>query len=400
LRSSGANNALLILTHAKEWAGVFGFDVRSEEPLVLSRPPFRDAPAHLLAAPRPLRDGDDVRVAAQLEEKHGISLSPAAAHAALNTAAEAKPFDRVKEYLEAVRWDGTERLGTWPVRYLGVEGSDYARAVGRSWMISGVARTFVPGCKADHVLVLEGPQGIGKSSALQVLAGTEYFGDDVPAIGTKDAQQYLGALWVVELAEMDAATRAEASTLKRFLTTAVDRYRASYGRRTIPHGRRCIFAGTVNLDEYLRDETGGRRFWPVKVGSIDLQALERDRDQLWAEAVAAYRAGEPWHLTDGGIITQAVEEQAKRQESDSWEAAVSKWLKGQGGGFVTTADVLTKAIGMRLDQTDKRASNRAGAVMRRLGWTYGEGEAEVVVLGETESKRVRGWNEPQKDPMR
>ena len=247
-------------------------------------------------------------------------------------------------------------------------------------MISAVARTFKPGCKADHVLVLEGPQGSGKSTGLCVLAGEDYFGDDVPPVGSKDAQQYLGSLWIVELAEMDAATRAQTATLKRFLTTTIDRYRPPYGRRMIQHRRRCVFAGTVNKDEYLRDPTGGRRFWPVQCGRVDLNALARDRDQLWAEAVAAYRACAARHLEDAASTARAAAEQAKRLESDPWEDPIASYVNSHS--FVTTNDVLTQAIGMELKAIGKREKNRVGSIMRQLGWKYSEGDGEG---------RQRGW---------
>lgn len=381
-------NGTLALTHDPAWQGVLGFDERAECAVMLQPPPFPDAPVNLLRAPRTLVDSDDVRTVQWLEENHGISISDSQAHRALNAVAESSPFDRVREYLEDLQWDGATRLSTWASMFLGAADSEYSRAVARRWMISAVARTFQPGCKADHVLVLEGPQGIGKSTALETLAGgREHFADDVPAIGSKDAQQYLGALWIVELGEMEAATKTESALLKRFLTTTTDRYRPPYGRRMVLHERRCVFVGTVNLDEYLKDPTGGRRFWPLRCGAIDVEGLAVARDQLWAEAVAVYRAGEPWHLDDPALVAAANQEQAERLEQDPWEDTIRDYLHGLPRDFVTTAEVLAGAIKLDAAHYDKRHANRVGTVMRALRWRKSEGR-------DANSERKKGWKRP------
>jgi predicted P-loop ATPase len=193
-------NAMLILSHDDDWRGVLRYNERSEEPIFCAPPPFFDCPDSLLETPRPLKDADDVRTAQWLEERYGLTPSLPMVHAVTNAIAMNASFDPVRDYLERVAWDGTERLNMWTGDYLGAQASPYAQAVGRLWMISAVARTMQPGCKADHVLVLEGKQGTGKSTALKILAGEEHFGDDIPPVGSKDAQDYLGGLWIVELA--------------------------------------------------------------------------------------------------------------------------------------------------------------------------------------------------------
>ncbi len=380
VKSNVANTALL-LQYDHEWAGVLGYDERAEEPMFVGPPPFRDAPT--TRVPRPLVDADAVRAAQWLEERHGVTVSLPQVHAVMDAVAVTAPFDRVREYLDCRAWDGVPRLDSWLSHFLGVGASEYASAVGRKWLISAVARTYRPGSKADHVLVLEGPQGIGKSTALRVLAGEENFGDDIPALGSKDAQQYLGGKWVVELSEMDAASKAEAATLKRFLTTTEDRYRPPYGRRTVVHARRCVFAGSVNLEEYLRDSTGGRRFWPVTCHRVDIAGLAAARDQLWAEAVAAFRAGESWYLDDPELAREAAAQQAQRLEADPWEDAIGAFLALQSRTFATTAELLTDVLRIETARLTKVDRNRVGAVMRHLGWAYGEGP-----------ERKRGWVRP------
>ena len=175
-------------------------------------------------------------------------------------------FDPVREYLEGLTWDRVPRIGKWLATYLSAEDTDYASAVGKRWLISCVARAILPGCKADSALIFEGNQGEGKSTAFTTLGGP-WFSDELAAIGTKDSALQLSGAWIIELSELDALTKARASTVKAFLSRRVDRFRPPYGRRVIEQPRSCVFCGTVNHSQYLEDETGGRRFWPVKVAA-------------------------------------------------------------------------------------------------------------------------------------
>jgi predicted P-loop ATPase len=218
------------------------------------------------------------------------------------------------------------RLAQWTIAYLGADDTELNRAFGARWMISAVARIMQPGCKADHMLILEGPQGSRKSSAIKTLAGTEWFTDELAEIGSKDAAQQMRGIWIIEIAELDAISRAEVSRIKAFLTRTTDRYRPPYERYIVTVPRQCVFAGSVNPETYLRDETGNRRFWPVSCGNIDIDALARDRDQLWAEAVARYREGAIWWLDEPALVASAKSEQDQRYQADAWDARIDRWL--------------------------------------------------------------------------
>lgn len=298
----------------------------------------------------------------------GISLVPFAVE---NVAYEHR-FHPVREWFDGLEWDGQLRLDTWLIDYLGVDPSPYVQAVGRAWLISAVARIMRPGCKADHVLILEGKQGLKKSTALRVLAGDDWFTDEIAELGSKDASMQSRGVLIIELGEMDHMTRGEVSRIKAFLSRAVDRFRPSFGARVISAPRECVFAGTVNHSEYLKDETGNRRFWPVRCQSIAIDALRHDREQLWAEAVAAYRAGEPWWIVDREIEAEAREEQAIRNEGDAWTPIVAGWIERYNRpidfkGFYTH-EILVDGIGKRQADITQPDRVRIGKIMRGLGY--------------------------------
>jgi predicted P-loop ATPase len=236
----------------------------------------------------------------------------------------------VRDYFSSLEWDCEQRVLQWPVKYLGVkttkENLAYVEAVGSRWLISAVARIMSPGAKADCCLILEGPQGLKKSSALRVLAGSEWFTDSIPSLEHKDsAIQLIGKL-IVEFSELDRLSRSEVTLVKSYVSRAVDRFRPPFGIRAEDFGRQCIFAGTVNRAAYLADETGARRFWPLACGAIDIDALEADRDQIWAEAVALYLRGAVWWLDMAELNQQASVEQLDRYEGDPWEDPIREWV--------------------------------------------------------------------------
>lgn len=295
--------------------------------------------------------------------------------------ARIRQYHPIRDDLTRVRHDGKLRLDSWLVRHAGAENSPYVRAVGRKFLIQMVARVMQPGCKADHTLVLSGLQGQNKSTACRVLAGADYFSDTLPSItGDKtDAIRHLQGKWLVELAELAPSRKSEAEDLKAFLSGAVDRGRMPYARFDQSFPRQCVFVGTTNEDQFLRDATGGRRFWPVAVSRvIEIQALAAERDQLLAEATAAYHAGEALWLDRAFEAQHARPMQEAAFVSDGWGDAMAEWLDKMEDDFDGTAkrraevivsDVLIGALGMTCAQQTMAVQKRAGNVMRRLGWT-------------------------------
>jgi predicted P-loop ATPase len=294
---------------------------------------------------------------------------------AIEIHAKSASYHPLRDHLSALRWDGIARLDTWLTAYLGVPETEYSRKVGAMWMISAVARAFQPGCKVDYMLVLEGAQSAQKSTACKVL-GREWFSDTLPQdnLGSKDTSQHLRGKWIVELAEMRALFKNGSSTLKDFITRQVESYRPSYGRADVYEPRQCVLIGTINKRQYFSDETGNRRYWPVRTGEILINELERDRDQIWAEAVRRYRSGEPWYPNRDFEAQYIKPEQDARFEQDAWEECVSAWSQTAGrseGGPVkraTIMEIANEALKLDMPKLGRAEQNRIRKIITRLGW--------------------------------
>jgi predicted P-loop ATPase len=343
------------------FADTFAFDEMLRVPVLL-----RELAPEPNFAPRPCTDVDVGAVQEKLQHLGLKRISKDVVHQAVDMRAHECRFHPVRDYLNGLQWDNQPRLVDFLPSYFGTENNTYTKTIGEMFLISMVARIFQPGCQADHLPVIESPQGELKSSACRVLGG-QWFSDNLPDVGAgKDVSQHLSGKWLIEVSEMHAMNRAEAAQLKAFITRTVERYRPSYGRKEVIEPRQCVFIGTTNRNCYLRDETGGRRFWPVKVRTIDLDALTRDRDQLFAEAVARYRAGAVWWPKKDFEKKYIMPEQSARYEADAWEEDIAEYLRKHEK--VTVGEVAREALGIETPRIGTGDQRRVSAALEQMGW--------------------------------
>ena len=355
-----------MLKYHPAWQGRVKLDVHAQR-VTVTDPPWHESNRPAVADQiREWTDADSVRLSSWIRrEVFALDLTVSDVDRAVGVAAEADTYHPFRDYLDGLVWDQTPRLSSWLTTYLGVEPTDYSALVGRWWMVAAVARTYDPGCKVDNVLILEGAQGIKKSAALRTLASPRWFTDTPIDIGSKDAYLALQGRVIVELAELDSLKRADADRAKTFFSSPVDVYRPPYARRNISVPRGCVFAGTVNHAQYLQDDTGNRRYWPVRCSRVDLEALGLDRSQLWAEAVWLYREGFRWWPDSPAEAMLCEVEQAPRGESDAWEDIVSRWVDGHPD--TSTADILGGPLKIETGKWSKADQQRVGRVLVGLG---------------------------------
>ena len=278
-------------------------------------------------------------------------------------------YHPVKTYLSGLVWDGKLRLDKAFARYLGGEQSAYSAEIGRCFFVSLVARIFSRGCQSDHMVILEGAQGTMKSQACRTIASDDWFSDSLPAISDhKDLSEHIRGKWLIEIAELSAMNKTETNTLKAFLTRRVEKYRPSYGKRQVVEPRECSFVGTVNDDQYLKDASGARRFWPYATGFIDLKALKADRNQLFAEAVDQYRKGARWWPSQQFEASDIRDQQEQRYVEDGWGDPIAKYLDNLMKKRVTVGEIARDVVAVDLAHLSPAHTQRIRAILARLGW--------------------------------
>lgn len=363
-----AENAVIVVRYHPDWIGKVRFDTFAQSVTVQDPPWHESNRTDDATTVRPWTDTDSQRLSSWLRRELGVDFSIDSCDRAVAVVAEASKYHPVKDWLSTLRWDGTLRLPNAARTYLGASSQELDKYSLRWWMIAAVARIYKPGCKADNVLILEGDQGLKKSSWLRALTGEQWFSDTSFDISNKDAFLALQGHWVLELAELDQWKGVEASKLKAFFSSPTDAFRPPYGRRVIHVPRSCVFAGSTNDATYLRDSTGNRRYWPVACTQIDVDAVARDREQLWAEARELYLSGVAWWPITADELAAARAAADRRAETDAWEPLIARYLATHLSLEPTVGEVLSDAIGVERERWDRPAQMRVSTILQRLGY--------------------------------
>lgn len=388
-------NAYAILAHDPRWKGVLAYNEFSQRIVKRVAPPYEGGTVG------DWEDADIGKALVWLQREWRLPLKqPKSVDEAARLVAYDNSFHEVRDWLNQLpAWDGERRLWHFLPQAFGTSCNEYTGHIGTGWLVSAVARILQPGCKVDTMLVLEGGQGLGKSTAIRDLFTGNWYLETSEPPHSKDFLVLLQGNWVVEIGEMQSFSKADITLVKQIITRRDDKFRAPYDRYGTAHPRQCIFVGTTNADTYLSDPTGARRFLPVQCTAVDLDYIRQHRSQLWAEALVEYHAGFHWWEFPED---QANAEQEMRYVGDSWEEPIARWLEGQCAANsypdnlpgridkVTTTQLLCHALGVEMGRHTRQDQLRVATVMRRMGWRLGN-------LERVGSARLRFYYRPEAD---
>lgn len=388
-------NVTIILTHDPQLAGRIGLNEMEHSITVLSSLPWDKAKKR-----RQWVDNDDAQLRHYLEKYYGVAGKDRI-YDAVQVVAQAAAFHPVRDYLDSCAWDGVPRVDTLLIDYLGAEDNEYTRAVTRKTLAAAVARIYNPGCKFDYMLTLQGKQGIGKSALISKLGG-KWFSDSFSTVQGKEAYEQVLGVWIIEVGELAGMRKAEAENTKLFISKQVDRFRPAYGRRTQEFPRQCVFIGTTNETQFLRDATGNRRFWVVGTPNEPTKSVwdltPETICRIWAEAVELFRAGEPLYLSRDlermaravqeiyeaespweGIIADYLDRLLPEDWDDKDLAARRSWLEDElvnttgtvRRRYVCTLELWVEALGQKRAAFERHKGKEIGEIMSKMdGWVY------------------------------
>ncbi len=348
---------------AIEWANLgVGYDVIAQRPVLRAeRLPW------IIDVGRELNDNLNRIIRESVMQQFKFEPGKEDLSDVLLAMATKNPFNPIEDYLDALEWDGTDRVDALFPRYFGAADGAYERAVGRKLMVAAVRRARQPGAKLDTVPILEGKQGTGKTSALRILGGPWHSDAELGRVDGKDAPAVLQGVWIMELGELTAMNKGEVDLLKALVSRCEDRYRPPYGRQPMTFLRHCVFIGTTNSAYYLRDQTGNRRYLPVATTEIDLEGLQLDRDQLWAEASIIEANGESLTLPQD-LWAAAAERQGDRLVEDPWLDLLRGYLVGQKR--ISSRKLFESVLELPYGRQSQTETKRLSGAMAQLGFHY------------------------------
>lgn len=359
------HNVVHILQGHPEWMGALGADDFAKRIEVRRPTPCGHESGHIWTTQ------DDMKLGLWLQQQCGLLIkNPSTIEQATGYVAKTAPFHPVREWLESIQWDGQHRVLDWLPKYLGASMSAYHMLVGQFFLVALVQRIYEPGCAMRAVPVFEGVQNAGKSSSVRALA-EPWFADTPFHVGHKDSYQQLHGQLIYEISELESFNRSESALVKAFVSSREDFFRAPYDRKPEKHPRQTVFVATTNSSQYLKDWTGGTRFWPVKCGDeIDIHKLREDRDQLLAEALQRYQIGEPTFPVSAEHRRWFSEQQEERLQGHPWEDLIGAWLHERTQDTTTVSEVLIDACKvdpgrMNLNGQD---AQRVAQILHKLDW--------------------------------
>jgi putative DNA primase/helicase len=377
------NNILIALLNAPELCGLVTYDVRANKfvakvPATLGRVSW---------VPGPWSDNHTSTLTIWLQSQ-GLPIKAHQVDRALGALSLENRIDPLEDFLLGLQWDGTERIGHWLTTYAGAADTPITSMIGSKFLISMVARALQPGCQCDHALTLEGGQGAGKTAFVRIL-GNPYHAEGLPDFHSRDAQQIATSRWIIEIPDLASMDRSSIQQFKAFITTCEDTYVPKWGRHPATFKRWCVFVLTVNPEGeggWLQDTTGNRRIWPVKVGDdLNLDALRKDRDQLFAEAKECYLRGDKWWAEQSEVhLFEAV--QTERLFHDAWEGPIAFHLEekiGQGDTFFKMVDIARDALKLEPKDLNRPNQLRIANILKKLRCEPGHKRIDGIF--------TRGW---------
>lgn len=389
-----AGNVELMLSHGP-WKNVLAYDAFGNTEVIRRALPWREK-ERLGRSYEPWLGADDKRLQHWFAKVHGINSAKTIQNA-FTEVVHRNTFHPIKSYVESAVWDGLPRAERIFIDYLGAADIHYTKQATRKMLLAAVARLYRPGCKFDQMLVLVGPQGAGKSSLLAKL-GREWFSDSLRTFENKEAGEHLQSGWIFEIGELSAMKKTEVEEVKAFLSKTEDRYRVAYDRQVSEFPRKCVFFGTTNTRDFLRDATGNRRFWPIEIfpdratRSHWDELTEEEVSQIWAEVLSWFKAGETLEL-DQEARMEAERQQASHMESDPREGIIQEWLdmplEDEMGrptddlrDRVCAAQIWTECLGKKRGDMRTWEAKEIMDIMRNIpGWVERKGKAKLPGYG-------------------
>lgn len=374
---SNIHNIDLMLMNHDNFAGRFAFDEFTERTMCMQRPSWVQSDGGVWV-PTPMQDEGLTHLTAALQGAGLKAANHSEVARCLDAVARKNGFNSLQDYLGSLVWDGTPRIDHWLHRYCQTSDTVYEQKAGAWWLISAVARAYVPGVKVDHVLLLEGLQGVKKSTTWMIVARRqEWYLEYTEDLKTAEGRKQLRGRWIIALPELSALSKKEARDVKAFVTRQSENYRDIFEKYYRDHARSSVLCGDTNDEQYFTDRTGNRRYWPVATGVVQANDLDADMDQLWAEAVVRYRAGDRWwpdDVADAEFIRLQAAQTEKRRKDDVWHQHIVDWLDRETAAgrevdaLPNATNLAFKIIGIQVKDVKQADAEQIGGVLKLLGY--------------------------------